>query len=118
MLYVVGGLRGMRRRSYRHAVEVAHRDAWLDFALTAARSNYVLAVEILKCRRLVKGYSDTHARGLSKFDRTMAGIRLIASRSDADQWARRLREAALRDPAGEALDGLIVTIGQFAQDDQ
>jgi len=116
MLYAVGGLRGMRRRSYRHRVEVAHRDAWLDAALTAAKSNYALGVEILKCRRLVKGYSDTHARGLSKFDRTMAGIRLIADRSDADQWARRLREAALRDPAGEALDGLIGTIGEFAQD--
>lgn len=116
LLYFVGGLRGMRRRSHRHAIEVAHRDEWLDAALEAARSNYLLGVEILKCRRLVKGYSDTHSRGLSKFDRTMAGIRMVWDRKDAEQWARRLREAALRDPAGEALDGMIKTIAQFADE--
>lgn len=115
MLYAVGGLRGMRRRSYRHKLEVAHRDAWLEAALDAARRHYALGVEILKCRRLVKGYSDTHARGLSKFDRTMAGIRMISDRKDADQWARRLREAALRDPSGEALDGLVQTVSGFAE---
>jgi indolepyruvate ferredoxin oxidoreductase, beta subunit len=113
-LYVVGGCRGMRRRSLRHAVETAHRDEWLKAATDAVRTNYQLGVEVLQCRRLVKGYSDTHARGLSKFDKTLAAIKLIEKREDAADWARRLRDAALKDSAGTELDGVIQTIGTFA----
>jgi indolepyruvate ferredoxin oxidoreductase beta subunit len=113
-LYVVGGLRGMRRRSLRHAIETAHRDGWLRAATEAVETNYQLGIEILQCRRLVKGYSDTHSRGLSKFDRTLAAIKLIERREDAADWARRLREAALKDSAGKELDGVIQTIKTFA----
>ncbi|HLZ01020.1 MAG TPA: indolepyruvate oxidoreductase subunit beta family protein [Bradyrhizobium sp.] len=113
-LYVVGGLRGMRRRSLRHAVETAHRDEWLKAATEAVTINYQLGVEILQCRRLVKGYSDTHSRGLSKFDKTLAAIKLVERRDDAADWARRLREAALKDSVGNELDGVIQTIKTFA----
>ena len=113
-LYVVGGLRGLRRRSLRHAIEEAHRDEWLKAAAEAITANYQLGVEILQCRRLVKGYSDTHSRGLSKFDRTLAAIKLVEGRDDAADWARRLREAALKDSAGKELDGVIQTIKTFA----
>ncbi|RXG94636.1 indolepyruvate oxidoreductase subunit beta family protein [Bradyrhizobium zhanjiangense] len=113
-LYVVGGLRGLRRRSRRHAIETAHRDEWLKAATESVRTNYQLGVEILQCRRLVKGYSDTHSRGLSKFDRTLAAITLVAQREDAADWARRLREAALKDGPGKQLDGVIQTIKSFA----
>ena len=113
-LYVVAGLRGLRRRSLRHAVETAHRDEWLKAANGVVGTNYQLGVEILQCRRLVKGYSDTHARGLSKFDKTLAAIKLIERRDDAADWARRLREAALKDSAGKELDGVIQTIKTFA----
>ena len=114
VLYVVGGFRGLRRRSLRHEVETAHRDEWLKAATDAVRANYQLGIEILQCRRLVKGYSDTHARGLSKFDKTLAAIKLIEKRDDAADWARRLRDAALKDSAGKELDGVIQTIKTFA----
>ena len=114
VLYVVGGLRGLRRRSLRHAIETSHRDEWLKAATEAVGTNYQLGVEILQCRRLVKGYSDTHSRGLSKFDRTLAAIKLVERREDAADWARRLREAALKDSAGKELDGVIQTIKTFA----
>ncbi|MBR0751066.1 indolepyruvate oxidoreductase subunit beta family protein [Bradyrhizobium jicamae] len=113
-LYAVGGMRGMRRRSLRHAVETAHRDEWLKVATDAVATNYQLGVEVLQCRRLVKGYSDTHSRGLSKFDKALSAVKLIARRDDAADWARRLREAALKDPAGKELDGVIQTIKTFA----
>ena len=35
-----------------------------EAATDALAKNYQLGIEILRCRRLVKGYSDTHARGL------------------------------------------------------
>ncbi|GHC28491.1 indolepyruvate oxidoreductase [Gemmobacter nanjingensis] len=114
MLYTLGGLRGWRLKSLRHAEEMAHMERWISRATAALGRNYDLAVEIVKCRRLVKGYSDTHARGQSKFDRVLAGIALIEAREDAADWARRLREAALLDEEGKALDGAIDTIRSFA----
>jgi indolepyruvate ferredoxin oxidoreductase beta subunit len=71
-------------------------------------------VELIRCRRLIKGYSDTHARGHSKFDRVLAATAQIAARPDAADWCRRLREAALMDEEGKALDGAIATIRSFA----
>lgn len=113
-LYLVGMLKKRRRGNLRHHVEIAHLQAWLDAALGRVASDYALAVETLRCRRLVKGYSDTHARGLSKFDRVMDAITLVEGRDDAADWARRLREAALKDEEGKALDGAIQTIRSFA----
>jgi indolepyruvate ferredoxin oxidoreductase beta subunit len=113
-LYLLGGLRGYRRRTLRHAVEVAHLEGWLAVAMGYADANYDLAVEVLRCRRLIKGYSDTHARGLSKYDRVLDGIALVDQRDDASDWAHRLRDAALADEKGKALDGALKTIETFA----
>jgi indolepyruvate ferredoxin oxidoreductase beta subunit len=67
-------------------------------------------VQILRCRRLVKGYSDTHARGMSKFDRVIAKAPQLAAREDGAQWMARLISAALMDESGEALDGVAKTV--------
>jgi indolepyruvate ferredoxin oxidoreductase, beta subunit len=110
MLYFLGGMRGWRRRTLRHAQERAHLEQWLAIAAAQAASNYALAVEILNARRLVKGYSDTHARGLSKFDRVMAAVPLLTNRADGARWMRLLVASALQDEAGTDLDGTLKTI--------
>jgi indolepyruvate ferredoxin oxidoreductase, beta subunit len=112
-LHLIGGLRGWRRRTLRHAQEEAHLARWLDRALAHVGGNYDLAVELIRCRRLIKGYSDTHARGLSKFDRVLEATAAVADRPDAADWCRRLREAALKDEEGKALEGAIQTIRSF-----
>ena len=114
MLYALGGLKSRRLGTLRHAQEMAHLDRWLAVAVSYLDQNYDLAVEVIRCRRLVKGYSDTHARGLSKFDLVLDGIALVAARDDAPDWARRLREAALKDEEGKALEGALATIRSFA----
>ncbi|MDF8333754.1 indolepyruvate oxidoreductase subunit beta family protein [Novosphingobium cyanobacteriorum] len=114
VLYVVGGLRGWRRASLRHQTETAHIADWLVRVSEAAHKDYELGVEVLKCRRLIKGYSDTHDRGKSKFTRVLDTIGKLNGREDAVQWARRLRETAIRDGEGRDLDGLIRTIGSFS----
>lgn len=114
MLYVVGGLRFYRRRTLRHAIEVDHLEQWLAKAYQYLEKDYDLAVEVLRCRRLIKGYSDTHARGLSKFDRVIGAADLLADRDDAAEWLERLKEAALQDEKGDALDGAIKTVESFA----
>jgi indolepyruvate ferredoxin oxidoreductase beta subunit len=112
-LYVMAGMKRFRRGTLRHANEVAHRDAWLARVTDAAPRDYELAVELVNTRRLVKGYSDTHARGLSKFDRVMAAAHKLEGRPDAAEWVRRLREAALKDEDGVALAGALKTVESF-----
>jgi indolepyruvate ferredoxin oxidoreductase beta subunit len=113
MLWIVGGLRRWRRKLLRHEVESEHLERWYRLALDNVRADYDLAVEILECRRLIKGYSDTHARAQSKFDRVLSGLELLKGRDDAAQWLKRLREAALRDENGELLDGALKTIASL-----
>jgi len=113
-LYVLGGLRKYRRGTLRHAIEKQHLDTWLDLALSYRKIDYALGVETLRNRRLIKGYSDTHARGLSKFDRVMDGVALLAGRDDAAHWCRLLREAALADEKGEQLEGALKTVQSFS----
>jgi indolepyruvate ferredoxin oxidoreductase beta subunit len=113
MLYLLGGMKSYRLRTRRHAVEMEHLDTWLTQALAVLPGRYDLAVELIKCRRLIKGYSDTHARGLSKFGKVMHTARLLEDRADAAEWVARLREAALQDAEGKALDGAIKTVHSF-----
>lgn len=113
MLHILGGLKGYRVKTRRHAVEMAHMESWIEKSLSFVQQDYDLAVELLRARRLIKGYSDTHARGLSKFDIVMGATEMLKGRDDAASWIARLREAALKDPKGEALDGAIATIRSF-----
>ena len=86
------------------AVENARIEAWLQAIHATAASDSALAVEIARCQRLVKGYSDTHERGTRHFERLMKAAPQLAGRSDAAATLRRLRDAALADEHGKALD--------------
>ncbi|MEO1988015.1 MAG: indolepyruvate oxidoreductase subunit beta family protein [Martelella sp.] len=109
-LYVLSAMRRIRRGSLRHFREAEHREAWLHQALSVLPANYDLATEVIATRRLVKGYSDTHARGLSKFDRVLSAVPMLQPREDGADWLRRLRQAALIDESGIALDGALKTV--------
>ena len=87
--------------------------AWLDQALAVAPRDPALAVEVLEARRLVKGYSDTHDAGEGRFSRLMAMAKRLEGRPDAADWMRRLRQAAVADAEGKALDDTIKTVESF-----
>ena len=110
LLYFLGGFKGWRRRTYRHQVERVHLKNWLNIVLTAAKNDYNLGCEILKTQRLIKGYSDTHIRGKSKYDRVIGALSFLEGRDDAAAWLRRLTTSALQDEEGIALDGAIKTV--------
>ena len=103
MLQGLSALRRWRRRSQRHAVEMAHMGQWLQTVRDLMGSDPLLALELIRCRRLVKGYSDTHARGEAKFDKLMRAAVLLRGRVDAAADLAALRTAALADPQGEQL---------------
>jgi len=103
MLQVLAGLRRWRRRSTRHATEQAHMAGWLAEVHRLMALDPALALELIRCRRLVKGYSDTHARGSSKFDRLLRAAALLQGRPAAADDLAALRFAALADPQGSQL---------------
>jgi len=72
----------------------------------AAAFDAALAREIALCARLIKGYGDTHKRGLGNFTAVMTALvdpALARRDRDAGAAVKRAREAALADPDGNAL---------------
>jgi indolepyruvate ferredoxin oxidoreductase beta subunit len=109
-LYLISSLKALRRRLLRHQREMAHLERWLALATSTAEQDYDLAVEVIACRRLVKGYSDTHVRGTSKFDRLVSSVPQLVGKPDSAGWLRRLRLAALADEDGKMLEGALQTL--------
>ena len=103
VLFLLARLRRFRRGTYRFVIEAERIDAWLASALNAARTNPALALEVVRCQRLVKGYGDTHARGLHNFATVMRMLPVLVTRGEGAEALRRLRDAALKDDEGRAL---------------
>jgi len=102
MLWAVSRLRGIRRSTLRYALETERIEGWLAQVLAAARLNPALALEVVQCQRLVKGYSDTHVRGLTNYQTLMNAVMRAGARL-APATLRELREAALADEHGKKL---------------
>jgi len=103
LLYTLAALRRWRRGTYRFAVEQANIDEWLGQIERLAPRDYELAVAFAECQGLVKGYGETHARGLGNYRRILGLIDEIAAREAPARLLRELREAALADEFGEQL---------------
>ena len=107
MLYAVAGMKRWRRSTTRFMAESAAIEAWLRRIAETAPRNAELAVEIAQCQRLVKGYSDTHERGVRNFDTVMAAVER-AGATLAPATLRELREAALADEHGVKLEAVLL----------
>ena len=95
MLYTLAGMRRFRRSTLRHKIEMDGLEHWLDLIARLTPQDYALAVETVNCRRLVKGYSDTHVRGGGKYRQLIAAAAQLAGRPDAAATLRELRNTAL-----------------------
>lgn len=104
MLWVVSRMRRWKRSTYRYKVEMERIQEWLDRVQKTAATDYALAVEIVRCQRLIKGYSDTHARGLRNYQRIMKMIDGYRGPEVPAEVVRRLRNAALADEEGGKLE--------------
>lgn len=101
-------LRGIRPYGIRYAQEQEQIETWLGLIVDAARRSPDLALEIVECARLIKGYGDTHAHGLANYRAietqlirpALAGQFPLERAADAVMNART---AALLDPEGESL---------------
>jgi indolepyruvate ferredoxin oxidoreductase beta subunit len=107
LLYGLSGMRRFRRSTLRHQIERKSLEAWLALIKQTAPADYSLAVEIVECRRMVKGYSDTHVRGSSKYLKLLDAARQLSGKPDAAQKLKQLRDAALADAQGKQLDDML-----------
>ncbi|MDK2760566.1 MAG: indolepyruvate oxidoreductase subunit beta family protein [Sphingopyxis sp.] len=104
MLRFVASMRRIRPRSLRYVEEQERIEEWLQKVRLFARNQPELALEVVRCQRLIKGYGDTFDRGLGNFRLIMDHV---ADGPIGAQDVAKLREAALADDAGTALAGAI-----------
>jgi indolepyruvate ferredoxin oxidoreductase beta subunit len=106
-LWLLARLRPWRRRSLRFQQEQELIGRWLDSVRRAALLDYQLALEIVECANLNKGYGETFERGRGNFlqlmNRVIEPALAEAGASAKAAWLRQLREAALADPDGKLL---------------
>jgi indolepyruvate ferredoxin oxidoreductase beta subunit len=114
MLHMLGGLKRWRRGTLRFHEENERIEQWLGRIEGLAATNYGLAVELAKAQRLVKGYGDTHERGLRNFSALVDKLDELASRPDGAAVFARLQVAALADEEGKALARELAEISSVA----
>jgi indolepyruvate ferredoxin oxidoreductase beta subunit len=113
-------LRRLRPYGHRYAQEQAQIESWLALVAQAAKQSAGLALEVAECARLIKGYGDTHARGLVSYATIEARvIRPILAgeipQARAADAIASARTAALVDPDGESLGKCLAELdGQAA----
>jgi len=107
LLRSVAAMRRFRRSTLRYAEENRRIESWLQRVAVTAERSPALALELVFCQRLVKGYSDTHERGVRNYDSVMAAFERAGERLSAGVL-RELREAALADEAGSQLQATLI----------
>ena len=106
MLRAVAACKRWRRSTMRYAEENRRIEEWLQRIASTAQRNPELAVELAQCQRLVKGYSDTHERGIRNYDTVMRAVER-AGTALAPATLRELRDAALADEHGHKLQAAL-----------
>ena len=102
MLSTVAWTRRWRQGTLRYADENRRIEDWLRRIAEAAKASPALAVEVAQCQRMVKGYSDTHERGVRNYETVMDAF-TRAGPGLAPATLRAWRDAALADEQGDAL---------------
>ncbi|GAA1851926.1 indolepyruvate oxidoreductase subunit beta family protein [Pseudonocardia alni subsp. carboxydivorans] len=103
MLATMARMRPLRPRSLRFVEEQRAIEAWTALALDTVAADADLAVEILVCQKVLKGYGETYAHGNDSFALLNQAARQLRGRTGAAAVLARLRSAALADEDGAAL---------------
>jgi indolepyruvate ferredoxin oxidoreductase beta subunit len=116
-VWLLSKLRPWRPRTHRFREEQAAIETWLGHIARAAEIDLALAIEIAACAELIKGYGDTHERGMASYMRIVDEVvepalsgALAAGR--AGDALANARAAALADPTGRRLAEVIEAIAE------
>lgn len=109
LLKILASLHPWRRSTLRYQEEQQRIEDWLDRVISFALSSPDLALEIVRCQNLIKGYGETFDRGLSNYARIMDFVHKSGAPSPDD--VASLRKAALKDDQGDALEAKLARLG-------
>jgi indolepyruvate ferredoxin oxidoreductase, beta subunit len=109
---ILSGLRRIRRSTLRFNVEEKAIETWLFYVGKALEASPRVALQVCECSSLIKGYGDTHQRGMRSYTAIMDQLVVPAVTSDKfdDQLALDIstaRSAALADPEGNNLTAFL-----------
>jgi len=115
LLYVLASMKPMRRSTLRFAREQAFLKEWLNAVEEMASRDITVAVEIAQLRNLVKGYGETHERGLMKYRTIRSFVSKGPVGRDHAATIRRLVEAAQKTEDTTALEAEIEKLAHFGK---
>ena len=110
-LRTLAGMKWLRVRGSRFAVEQQMIGEWLDGVVQGTHRGWELGHEIALCGRLIKGYGSTNERGKDNLLHVLRHLAKGAAAPEAAKAIRAAREAALADEGGKALDATLVQHG-------
>ncbi|KPK35253.1 MAG: indolepyruvate oxidoreductase [Betaproteobacteria bacterium SG8_40] len=116
-LRAVAGMRWLRPRGMRFALEQELIERWLGGIVHGMDADWQVGFEIAACARLIKGYGSTNERGKENLLHVLAhliDIRFDSVQARADA-IRSARESAMCDDSGKALDRALVNAGAPAR---
>jgi indolepyruvate ferredoxin oxidoreductase, beta subunit len=107
-IWILSGLRRIRRSTLRFKIEEKAITNWLTYVGKANEASPKVALQVCECSSLIKGYGDTHQRGMRSYRAIMEQLVVPAVTNDKfdDQLAADIaaaRSAALADPEGKNL---------------
>ena len=117
-LRLLARLKWLRVRGSRFALEQAMIDQWLQAVVLGTQRNWQLGYELALCGRLIKGYGATNERAKENLLHVIQHLAVAAPFASDAARARaiaQVREAALKDEAGVALDHALVQHGASAR---
>ena len=117
-LRLLASLRVLRPLGSRYANEQALIEEWLRGIEIATRLSPALGLELARCGQLIKGYGSTNERGKDNLLHILRHVCGPASQVPVAEQAEavaRIRQAALQDEAGQALDQALLQHGAPAR---
>jgi indolepyruvate ferredoxin oxidoreductase beta subunit len=117
-LRLLASLRVLRPLGSRYATEQALIEEWLSGIEATTRQSPALGLELARCGQLIKGYGSTNERGkdnLLHILRHVCGPASAVPLAEKAQAVARIRQAALQDEAGQALDQALLQHGAPAR---
>jgi indolepyruvate ferredoxin oxidoreductase beta subunit len=117
-LRLLASLRVLRPLGSRYATEQALIEEWLSGIEAATRLSPALGLELARCGQLIKGYGSTNERvkdNLLHILRHVCGPASKVPLAEQAEAVARIRNAALQDEAGQALDQALLQHGAPAR---
>ena len=115
-LRFMASLKVLRPWGSRHAQEQQDIGQWLQAIDEACAQSPLLGLEVARCGQLIKGYGSTNERGKRNLQHILTHVLHQNQSPEVKvQAMARIRQAALQDEAGKALDQALVQHGAPAR---